>query len=216
MGIVLNLVKLINEQKGVFIVFFLISVMMLPVICNFNFILYGVEPVHALHQYQFVMLYVFVVVLIKNVSGNIETIAASFIIFIGCLYVRYDNVCYMEAEMQQQQAISYMTTLISDIHNTEGYYLDIPVCYVNENDKLLMSNHSIAKYDTTITNPFQYNVAMTYSWRTYMYEWCNYSPASIVALEELSEEVMDKVEELPRYPDNGSIKVIDGILIIKF
>ena len=137
---------------------------------------------------------------------------------IGVMYIKYDNICYLEANIQQQQAISYFTNLLSSIYNTDGYKADTAVCYINEYDKRIGPYHKLNLYDNVVTNPYTVGdyLENNYNWTTYFYKWCNYQPERVIAADDLTDEEKKMVEIMPRYPDDGSIRVIDNILIIKF
>ena len=232
LGILLNGIYLIHLKQKVVLAYYLLIAFCIPLIMNFNFIMYDDDWVHSLHQYNYVCLFLLIIILVDSGIHNSQVfinssrvhvyikrlgmVTAIYIILIGILYVRYDNVCYLDAEMRQQQAISYFTTVISDIHNTEGYRYDIPVCFLNEKYRFVDTNHGIAEYDPIMTNPFGYNIGMTYSWDVFMYEWCNYRPETVIEPEDLPDKIKEEVEQLPRYPNNGSIKVIDDILVVNF
>ena len=229
-GAAICFVQLIKERKPAG--FFLLCMVFLPFFLNFNFVLYDRHNVRAMHQYQYIYLFVIIVLMamyvekiissydskkiIRNILNALKKASIILIIVIGCLYIRYDNVCYMDAEIRQQQAISYFTTLISDMHNADGYYESIPVCYVNKDNKATESTHSVAAFDKVITDPYFISPVDTWSWQYYMYEWCNFKPEVVVEYDDLSKEIKAEIENMPNYPDNGSIKVVDGILIVKF
>ena len=229
-------VYIVSKKKVVSIVFWVLLAVVIPMVFNFNIVMYGTRPLHSLHQYQYILLYALIIMLgelickpviraiypVKNIHfGRVYLLVAGYVFFMGFLYVRYDNLCYTEAELRQSQAISYFNALISDIHNADGYYNEIPVCYVNEFDKRLPSNHdNYEGKNLIVTNPYNSeimgNIAMTHSWREYMAQWCNYAPYSTPVISQLSEAAQLKVESMPRYPDKGSIKVIEGTLVINF
>ncbi|WP_155832005.1 hypothetical protein [Butyrivibrio sp. WCD2001] len=121
----------------------------------------------------------------------------------------------MNAEIKQEQAISYFTVLISDIHNVDNYNDDMPVCFVKADNTKIDSNHNIGISDPIITNPYAGSMTGSYAWKGFMYLWTNYNPVTI-EVSELSEEIKNEIEELPHYPDSGSIVVRDGVIIVNF
>lgn len=231
-GFIINIIRLFR-RKSLYSGFLLtLCAIVSPILFNFNIIIYDIRPLHALHQYHFIMIFVLIVLLydslanaevildkwkyIKEIKNKSTVFIACYIIALGCQYVRYDNLCYMDAEVQQQQTISYFTTLVSDIHNTEGYRSDLPVSFVFQENQLLPTYNVIARFDATVTNPYQDRGISANSWYNYMYHWCNFKPASVIAPESLSDNIKSEVEMMPHYPDSGSIRIIDGILIVSF
>ena len=133
---------------------------------------------------------------------------------IGLLYCRFANICYLRAEFEQQQTISYYTTLISRISSTEGYDDAYPLVYINEFNKkpttgLGCPDEEII-YITPYKNGYSVNVG---TWRRVMKNWCGYDPET---LDEALFAQRPEVMEMPCYPDSGSIKVIDGAVVVKF
>ncbi len=170
---------MVKNKKYASCFLFILAIISIPAIFNFNFILYDKVWVHSLHQYHYVMFPVMVLLLVGNgvKIGNhapiifgvglkiLGTMAVAFVIALGINYARYDNMCYLHAEISQQQAMAYFTTLISDIHSTEGYCVDIPVCYINEGSKTASSSHGIATSDIAATNPYGMDPAKTLAGR---------------------------------------------------
>lgn len=136
-----------------------------------------------------------------------------------CVYFAYiANVCYTKAAIQQEQAIGYFNRLIVRIQMTEDYAPDKPVAYVYEINKNIESQpigfidsdgYSIAAYNYD-------SVINMYNWRDYMEMWCGFR-APEVSGEELQEYMhMPEVEAMPSYPYDGSVRVIDGVIVVKF
>jgi hypothetical protein len=127
--------------------------------------------------------------------------------------IRYDNICYLKALTVQQSFISYCNALIAGIKNTEGYRDEMPVVYINSQFK--RDNTVPTLYDDLWTGPYMElnDMINTNSWEGFMKRWCGFAPkrGDNAAFAERAE-----VLEMPYYPDYGSIKVIDGTLIVRF
>ena len=61
-------------------------------------------------------------------------------------------------------------------------------------------------YDAT---PFCVGV----EWYEYISLWCGFTP---VSADSKDFENLPEVQEMPSYPDSGSIRMIDGTLVVKF
>lgn len=135
-----------------------------------------------------------------------------------CVYFGYlANVCYTKTAIQQEQTTSYFTRLITRIQSVEGYSTSLPVAYMDgqgkDNEQLQLHD-----FDTiTILKPYHYTDKINlYNWQQYMRVWCGYAPAT-VSQEELDRiSSTSKVQEMPCYPDDGSIQIIDGVIVVKF
>ncbi|MBR4125998.1 MAG: glucosyltransferase domain-containing protein [Alphaproteobacteria bacterium] len=127
---------------------------------------------------------------------------------------RIDNICYFQIAFNQARTNSYFTSLIAQIKNTEGYRQEYPVAYINEFDKqdgnvkdMPFLNPSIPPYWGTkwlINN---------YAWKEFVAYWCAYKP-DLVSGKDF--ENLPEVQAMPRYPDYGSIKVINNTVVVKF
>ena len=136
-----------------------------------------------------------------------------------CIYFAYiANVCYTKTAIQQEQAIGYFNRLIIRIQMTEGYSPDKPVAYVYELNKNTERQY-IRFIDSDGYGIAAYNydsVINMYNWKEYMEMWCGFRPWEISG--EALWEYMDnpEVEAMPTYPNAGSIKEIDGVIVVKF
>lgn len=108
---------------------------------------------------------------------------------------------------------SYFTTMITQIKSTEGYKDDMPVAYINFNDKQdssltineeLSGVNTIPYYDTNI-------MINNFAIRSFIANWCGFSPQ----LDYSAFQALPEVQEMTCYPDEGSIKIIDGIVVVK-
>ena len=150
----------------------------------------------------------------RLLERGVKAAAGMLLLLIGLLYCRFANICYLRAEFEQQQTISYYTTLISRISSTEGYDDAYPIVYINEFNKkpttgLGCPDEEII-YITPYKNGYSVNVG---TWRRVMKNWCGYDPET---LDEALFAQRPEVMEMPCYPDSGSIKVIDGAVVVKF
>ena len=123
----------------------------------------------------------------------------------------------MDMTLLQSAATRYFTTLITRIQSTEGYdtwkyvaYVGIPQPGRNDN-----SVENIQELDHINLLPVHYGLqnALKVSWRNYMTYWCGFTAHEIDP-----HEIMNRpeVEAMPHYPEEGSIKVIDDIVVVKF
>ena len=206
---------------------FYMLILLLPCALNFNVILYGWEPLHSLHVYHQFALFLLPLVLfmsIQNISHQrafnslIRTahIATIFSIFIFVfLYVRYDNYCYMLSELRLSQSIRYFTTLATKIMSLKDYNENFPVVFINERKKRSNADTIQEFYDYPVTNPYGYPFLNSYpgSSRAFLKHWCGYTP---VFGDAKKFERNDFVIKMPNYPNDGSIKIIDNVIVVKF
>ena len=141
--------------------------------------------------------------------------AAALLGILAILNIRYSNICYLKADVMQTQMISYYTTLITRIESTEGYTENTPVVYIGEDNKHDKNLVGISKYFDDLDLPtykesFIFN---DYAWKENMELWCGFSPELGDAAEFAGNA---EVASMPCYPDQGSIRCIDGKIVVKF
>jgi len=120
----------------------LLLVLFLPLAVNFIYVMCEQATVHTLMMYGEVFFFVYFIWVLEQLKFPNEKISqvvtkgmAIILLVVTAMYCRFDNICYLKAEILQSQAISYYTTLITRIKSTEGYTDDMPVVYINENKK---------------------------------------------------------------------------------
>lgn len=125
------------------------------------------------------------------------------------IWCRYDNALYMDLEMNQQRTISWFNTLITRIKSAEGYRDELPISYVGR----------MEKQDQTLG----YLSAFPYIWPYesapdlindsgqihFMEKWCGFWQMQV-------EFDHPDIASMPCYPDDGSIRVIDDVIVVKF
>ncbi len=141
----------------------------------------------------------------------IRRIAAAFMLIIAFMLARFSNVCYLKAEIMQEEAINYYNTLIARIQMTEGYTADTPVAFIEprkKDDSMLKAG---SLFEPIYLPPYQGNsIINDFAWEETMQLWCGFSPEA--------GSVPDSADigEMPCYPDAGSVKMINGTVVVKF
>ena len=130
--------------------------------------------------------------------------------------IRFDNMCYIKANMLQSHAISYYTTLITKIKSVDGYKNELPIVYINDTNKRDIPFAGTTKHFDVITLvPYHmFMLINDYSWESDMKYWCGFYRPEIISPEPY--EQMEVVRNMPNYPDDGSIQIVDGVIIVKF
>lgn len=203
----------------------------IPLATNFMIVMTGTEYMYSTMTYSQMMPFVAVIYLFDRRCAERELryefrfgfgLLCAFLLF---LYSRYDSKLYMIDEFSQQEAISYFNTLITRIQSTDGYKAEYPVCYIGEFDKrtdMLAGIGAIEYYDG-VRGQFQdVNVdpywmvdkrINNYAWRYFMNNWCGYYP-EVISEDEFADDPM--VQDMPRYPDQGSIVILNDTVVIRF
>lgn len=196
-----------------------------PLFAYFTYFMVDENEIHGLMTYGEVFMFIIPAYFIARLDENGETAgtgrlraflsktAVVLIIVIGIVAARYDNVCYLKAEVLQTEVISYCNRLIARIQSTPGYTKDTPVLYVNDRSKNDEGFGGERLFDPIYTPTYQWNSMVNdYAWKDTMELWCAFrpDPADPDAVS------ADEIKAMPVYPDEGSIKMIDGVLVVKF
>ena len=132
------------------------------------------------------------------------------------MYARYDNQCYLKITFQQEQAISYYTTLTARIKSVEGYWDDIPVAFLNgekiEDDTIYNINEldfiQLQPYGETLQSYLN-----AHADGAFLARWCGFAPHYVDAA---AYEGLPEIQDMPRYPDDGSIRNLGDVIVVNF
>lgn len=185
--------------------------------------------VTALMLYCNVMIFVLFIILLDNLTYNsiykktyIGKIKVIMIVLLSytIIYNSYlANICYSRTAIQQEQTISYFNRMITRIQMLDGYSTELPVAYINDFNKNMESvlvtqidyqhAYRIKPYNMT-------SLINNYKWKDFMQLWNGYRPSEVSSEELQRLKELQEVQNMPCYPDDGSIKIIDGAIVIKF
>ena len=133
---------------------------------------------------------------------------------IAFMSARFANVCYLKAEIMQAEAINYYNTLIARIQMTEGYTENTPVAFIEGRKKDDSGFVGGKLFEPIYLPPYQGNsIINDFAWEETMHLWCGFCPESVSA-SDLADQ--DAIENMPVYPAAGSVKMVDGAVVVKF
>ncbi|MDE6657527.1 MAG: glucosyltransferase domain-containing protein [Oscillospiraceae bacterium] len=204
-----------NIFRGVLLT---LSVLMLPL--TFNFVFVMSETVYTLMLYGQSMLFVYFVWLINicefpklNITKVVYGFGTILLLFVSFSYCRYANINYLKAEYEQQRMISYFTVLITQIKSVEGYQDEMPVCYINSGNKEDLTLKKLSGFDLFYIAPYKQDSINDYAWIKFMNNWCGFNPETVDGKDFIN---LPEVVDMPYYPDDGSIKIINDTVVVKF
>jgi len=202
---------------------FMLLVLLFPTALNILYVINEYKWIHSLQAHSQTMIFVVLMVFLENMDITIkwENIKKNFV-YLGqiilaisiIMWVRYANVLYLKAILNQTQTINWDNRLAQRIESVEGYSDELPVAYVNRgalSDRNMIHMH---EFDAAYTIPYNWEFLTNYSWKTFMAYWCNFNP---VVVEDVSGlEQLPEVIAMPSYPDDGSIRIINDTIVVKF
>lgn len=190
----------------------------LPLAINFIFVIS--EP-HSLMMYSHVLIYIFLITQLENfeikkqkLKQSLFEIGISCVFLLSILFSYYSNACYLTATLRQSQAISQFNTLITRIKSIEGYDDSLAITYIDTSSK--NSPIEINELEKIEIVPYIYSSEIfldSYSWKSFMRLWCGYAPNEVSAS---SFKELEEVIDMPLYPNDGSIKIINDTVVVKF
>lgn len=194
-----------------------------PLACNFIFVMVPENSIHGLMMYGQAMFPVFCIGLADRVLCSGKRISVYFAAGCGAvlgimilLFCRFDNLCYLKADFTQSGMIRYYTSLITRIQSVEGYDSAMPVLYINRPDTARdESLHDFPEFEHIRLHPyFDYERAISdYSWQQFMERRFGFRP---YVLEDSPLKDSEEVRKMPAYPQDGSIRLIEGTIVVKF
>lgn len=213
-----------EKKKSVknLILFFL--VMLIPFTVNFIYIMVDYSSCYMMMVYSKVMFFIIFIWVFEKTIATFQSVFArcmkglciGVLAMIVLMYCRYDNICYLQIRLLQTQATRYFTTLITRIQSIEKYDSWKYVSYIGKPDPARNDNsiEPIPELDNIMFFPYWgLKTTLQGPWKEYMKIWCGYS-----AHEVDQSYFIDRpeVQAMPHYPAEGSIKVIDDIVVVKF
>ena len=194
---------------------------LVPLGCNFIFLMS--EKIHSLMVYGQVMQAVLLVMLADRTEIPVLCLnrwtrrgAALLLALCGIMCFRYDNQCYLKIVFQQQEAITWNTTLVTRIESAEGYTDELPVAFVNRENMQDRNLHNMTEFDFLTLSTYDQNIREylnDWAWEAFLARWCGFGPKTAAP-----ETVADwpEVQAMPSYPDDGSIQIIRDVVVVKF
>ena len=178
--------------------------------------------IYSLTLYGQCMLYVFLIVAVgflwdesRKLSSALCPAAVTVLALLVCMNVYFDNSCYLRAEMEQQQVISNLTVMVARIKSQDGYNDKMPVCILRtgEDDATLTKNEA---FEDIYLRPFEKLYPSRKEQRfivDYLERWCGFAP-NYVSSKHFKD--LEEVKQMPDYPDDGSIRIINDTVVVKW
>lgn len=209
LSVVLKAVQL-RINKGLQLI---LPMLVLPLAVNFIYVMS--EDACSLTLYGQVSILILLAFLADRLKIRTLRIAGTAMLMVFILmFVRLDNSLYLKAEFEQTRTIQYYTAMVAQIKSADGYLDDMPVAFVGANNNKDSTVKDIAQFDVLEIRPYKgiESLVNDYQVITFIERWCGFSPqyADAKKFAELPEVV-----QMSCYPDDGSIQVIDGTVVIK-
>lgn len=194
------------------------------------FLLYIMVPdgwIYTLMTFSVVFIYVFIFVWLDRCQIHLKDIKTKLwnqlmqwgvtaaALVIAVVYIWYANGNYMAMQFTQYHDLSYFQTMVTQIKSQEGYRNGLPLAVIGRyiDDNANRSGSLIgAEFDLPGKNETNVN---TYSRWQILIKYLGYNPQFLWANETAEFEKLLEVQEMPCYPEDGSIKIVDDVIVLK-
>lgn len=128
-------------------------------------------------------------------------------------YVIVDNKAYLKMDISYQQTLAYSNRLVSAVEQAEGYQEGMPVFLVGHADEHSFENPTQALDEINMTGVMDlaaYRNSYTYGQILRAALAFRGEVGRIATIDGLSPELQEEVAQMPTYPAQGSVRVLDG------
>lgn len=131
------------------------------------------------------------------------------------IYVWFANGNYQALQYTNYHDLTYYTVIMAQVKGTEGFHQEMPVVFVGtEIQDATNQAGSLVDERFNLSGKSQTNIN-TYANGNLFSQYLGFTPVTLpwAEIERVSET--QEVKGMPCYPDDGSIKIVDGNLIVK-
>jgi len=220
--------KRLMEKKQFFILVLLI--ILFPLACNSIYVMVPNAGIHLLMRYGMVLFPIAIIMLMEIIEREIyqkeylyliifkQTVC--WIITIILLFNIYNygilaNKLYTKAHIVYEQGYAYSVELVTRIESAEGYKKDIPIMIVGSPGSSISQLPEFQELNFTgSTN----NLTSAYSYWNFIHTFLGIKLNILIANQDNIEKYnLDKeLKKMPLYPEYGSIKQVNDILVVNF
>lgn len=212
-------VRLIKEKKRFAAAGMLCAFVLLPLAIDCLFLVFSKESVHTLALYSFVCVYILAAMLLeKELAGGKTVQKVGRDIVYVCLMIAivsnvyFANKVYLKLHLQYENAFSFYSILLSRVENTEGFDENCRLAMIGDQDNKMRRFDEI---DIGYVQGPSWDLVNIYSREKFFryYLGCSIPFATNDEKEKLKED--ERFIEMEEYPYDGSVKKIDGFIVVK-
>ena len=217
-------INILKKNKISGIVTLLLFILVPPSVL-FIYIMTVVDNASPLMLYGWAMLYVIFAWTVEKCTACLSARSAriwkvsglGIMAVLMIMFIRFDNECYLRIHLTQSQATRYFTTLVTRIQNAQNYNSWQNVCYIGSPNPGRQDNSAEELPEFSHIDMVPYygfkGAVQDRVWKEYLRIWCGYTAHELAPSYMIGNK---EVQEMPRYPDEGSIKVVGDTLVVKF
>ncbi len=199
---------------------FAVLLVLLPLAANFVQIISPMSAPRLLMKFSFVYLYLLPVILLDwlEIKGKayVSLTVVGAMLVSSLYFWQYDNLLYTMLNHAHRSTLSYVTRMVSRVESCDGYEYGMPI--------IVIGGFPSDRYDTDIETFAVVRSESAFSSSViplnkhiyyYMNDWLNV-PAKEPADELcLALTATEEFKAMPLYPNEGSVQIIDGCVVVK-
>lgn len=213
------------------LVLLLLALAAFPVAVFFIYIMVPNGYIYPLMTYSVVFIYLFILVMLdqslaaetsgvwyRKLIGQVMHWAVSLsAIVIMIVYIWNANGNYLSLWYTQQHDIAYFQTMLTQIRSAEGYRDGLPFAIVGRNAEIQDSAHttgSLIGAEFNLPGKMESNINGYSRWHI-LIKYLGYNPTFLFDAETNEIAKWEEVKEMPCYPADGSIQIINDVIVLK-
>ena len=198
-GIILSMAKDKSRSRRLLMALLLL---IFPLSLNCMYLIASVDIIHSLVLYSFVCVYVLAAIVLDRAEGRLSLgrdalSLALAVILAGNIF--YCNKVYLKMALQYEHAYAFYTTLMAQIMETPGFNSDTVIDFVGNE---AAGVKTVDEIDTSMLTGPNDDLVNTYT-RVYFMKY--YLGMDFYSYREDTILNADWYDEMPSYPDKGSI-----------
>lgn len=200
----------------------LMLILLFPLAINFGQIMSPYSAPTPIMKYAFVLVYLAALLMLDKCDGCIPRPKAAGIAGAVCVcallvcFLQTNNLLYTASAQAHRATQSYLTRMMARVEDCDGYTPGMEVVIIGtipdaQMHSAIESYAQVSHYSVPIHQVAPLNKHLYY----YLNDWLS------IPIEEPSQETMaavagsDAFAAMPLYPQQGSVQVIDGRLVVK-
>ncbi len=193
---------------------FLAALLPLAICCMF--LIMSQQSIHTLVMYSFVAVYLLAALVMERLTTPAGRGAAALLSAMLALTaagnIYFANMTYLKMQLQYENAHAFYTVLLTRVMQTEGFDEDCRLAVIGEQNQLL---HRYDELDTDLLQGPNRDLVNIYSRENFLrfYLGCEMPFADEESLQMLEND--PRVQVMPEYPYSGSVRKIDGFVVVK-
>lgn len=210
-------------RKPLLILFGTLMCLLFPVAVNFIIIMCPESWIYTLMVYSFVLIPCAPVILTerfhalsdRKTTSRPLTKLLSILLSAMCLCYAYQtNINYTALYYSNRQVENYLNSMIVQVRMAEGFDPEMEWAFIGKIEDPLL--HSYWRHEMNYGGiEFTQWMLQRYSWPEWIRNYYGYTFPMADEAEVLALSRMEQVDNMPCWPADGSIQVIDGTIVIK-